>query len=248
MLNKRLKNLAIVGCSYSHWTDGKCFGKSYPALIAKNNQEYNVFDLSICGDSNSTVWYKIKNTEEKYKIKFDKIIWQITHLERHVYFSNNYQQYKPLEIMQKRNYFFTNGEYVEQYEQTDLVALQSWMTYEDKRDWILDYMKKIQKIHNLDIRNIVVTLENYYNHWNVQQIIDLINARYGVENVLIFSWHRATKNAGLKFEHNYKGCVEDWVGDNFRKLGVDSAPHYGEAGHTRVFKHLHPDVKRLLAR
>ena len=246
MLNRKLKNIVIVGCSYSHYTDGKCFGASYPALIAKNNQEYNVFDLSICGDSNATAYYKIKNTEEKYKIKFDKIIWQITHLERNIYFSSKYLRYNPLEIIQKRNYFYTQGEYTDQYNQTDLVALQSWMTYDDKRDWIVEYMKQLKNKHGLDMNTILCMCENNQHHWQVQQTIDLFNARYGIENVLMFGWHGTIARSSFKFESNFKGCVEDWLGKSFHRYAVDDAPHLNEAGHAQIYKHLYPDVKRLL--
>jgi hypothetical protein len=253
MLNKRLKNLAIVGCSYSHWKDGDCLNESYPAIIAQRFPNYNVIDLSMCGDSNEAAYYKIKKAEEFFGIKFDKIIWQITHFYRKFYLTEGYSNYQPFNFIQKGNYTYTKGEYENQWDQTYFIPLHSWMAKDVKYHWASKFMKMIENKLGLNKKNIFYILENHSGHWHVQKTIDLLNARYGKENVLMFGWHKNfhydSNRDKLKMEENFIGCIEDHIGtDRFWRLGVDDAPHYNAKGHKHVWKIISPDVERLLER
>lgn len=249
MLNKKLKNLAIVGCSYTNWRDGDCLLQSYPALIANNFPEYNVIDLSICGDSNATVYYKIKQAEKQLKIKFDKIIWQITHVWRMCYFNQEYLEYNPFDFLKKKNYIYTFGEYQGNFTQKQMVPLQVWMlgvTESSKESWAKQVMKNIKMNFGLDEKSIFAIIENYHNHWHLQETVDLLNSVYGTDNVLMFSWHNHDELNTINFENNYIGTAQEWVGDKFFKIGVDNAPHYNAAGHRLIYKNIYPDVNRLL--
>ena len=76
-----MKKLFIVGCSYTHWSDGDCFGESYPALIAKEYPNWHVYDASEPGGSNDSVYLRLRYLEKLYGAP-DKIIVQWTHLPR----------------------------------------------------------------------------------------------------------------------------------------------------------------------
>lgn len=249
MLNKKLKNVAVIGCSYTNWRDGDCLLQSYPALIANDFPEYNVIDLSICGDSNSTVYYKIKQAEKQLKIKFDKIIWQITHVWRMCYFNQEYLKYNPFDFLKKKNYIYTFGEYQGNFTQKQMVPLQPWMlgsTELSKGSWAKEVMKNIKMNFGLDEKSIFSIIENYHNHWHLQETVDLLNAVYGTDNVLMFSWHNHNELNTISFENNYIGTAQEWVGDKFFEIGVDNAPHYNDAGHRLIYKNIYPDVNRLL--
>ena len=249
MLNKKLKNVAVIGCSYTNWRDGDCLLQSYPALIANDFPEYNVIDLSICGDSNSTVYYKIKQAEKQLKIKFDKIIWQITHVWRMCYFNQEYLEYNPFDFLKKKNYIYTFGEYQGNFTQKQMVPLQVWMlgsTESSKDSRAKEVMKNIKMNFGLDEKSIFTIIENYHNHWHLQETVDLLNSVYGTDNVLMFSWHNHDELNTISFENNYIGTAQEWVGDKFFKIGVDNAPHYNDAGHKLIYKKIYPDVNRLL--
>ena len=246
MLNKKLKNVAVIGCSYTNWRDGDCLLKSYPALIANDFPAYNVIDLSICGDSNATVYYKIKQAEKQFKIKFDKIIWQITHVWRMCYFNKGYFEYNPFDFLKKKNYIYTFGEYQGNFTQKQMVPLQPWMLTNKEKSWEEDVIKNIKMNFGLDQKSIFAIIENYHNHWNLQETVDLLNSVYGTDNVIMFSWHKSDDLTTISFENNYIGAVQEWLGDKFFKIGVDNAPHYNDAGHRLIYKNIYPDVNRLL--
>ena len=104
------KNLAIIGCSYSHWHDSKALYESYPALIAQDFDDYDVYDLSIGGGGNSSAYMRCKSVEDKYNIKIDKVIFQITHFSRLFIYSNKYNfdcSEWFVDCNNKDNYFYT---------------------------------------------------------------------------------------------------------------------------------------------
>ena len=70
-------NLAIIGCSYSNYYDGDCFGNTYPKLIADNYSNINVYDASLGGASNDSCYLRLQNIEKNFG-SIDKIIVQLT--------------------------------------------------------------------------------------------------------------------------------------------------------------------------
>ena len=68
-----MNNLAIIGCSYTHWYDSNALLQTYPYLIAKNFPNYKVYDLSIPGGGNSSAFLRCKFVEDYYGIKLDKV-------------------------------------------------------------------------------------------------------------------------------------------------------------------------------
>lgn len=247
MLNKKLKNVAVIGCSYTNWRDGDCLLQSYPALIANDFPEYNVIDLSICGDSNATVYYKIKQAEKQLKIKFDKIICQITHVWRMCYFNQEYLEYNPFDFLKKKNYIYTFGEYQGNFTQKQMIPLQPWMLEnKQKKTWQKQVIKNIAMNFGIDPRSIFSILENHFNHWHLQETVDLINCVYGTDNVLMFSWHKDKDLNTISFENNYIGAVQTWLDNKFFEIAIDNAPHYNAAGHRLIYKNMYPNVNRLL--
>ena len=71
-------NLAIIGCSYSNYYDGDCFGNTYPKLIADNYSNINVYDASLGGASNDSCYLRLQNIEKNliYLLQeIDKLIF-----------------------------------------------------------------------------------------------------------------------------------------------------------------------------
>lgn len=261
--------LGIVGCSYSHWFYGDCELKSYPALIAKKFPQYNIIDLSIISGSNESAFFRLHNFEQKYKIKFSKIVWQLTHFCRELVmidYKNN--DFVLQDIKEHGNYFYTEGHYEKHY------------NFAINIEHVKDNMNKL--VEYFDIKK--TDLYKYYVNkfasnqhvWLLQKEIDHINSHYGEKNVLIFSWHtkidlestsknffaydwetglghavgnKSNETQDLEFElpKNYIGAIQDMFGnDKFWKLGVDDSPHYGSQGHAEVFDVLHNNVVKLI--
>ena len=74
-----MKRLFVIGCSYTSWREGKCYGSSYPALIAQQYPDWQVYDASEPGSSNDSAFFRLQHLERTYG-KPDKIIIQWTHL------------------------------------------------------------------------------------------------------------------------------------------------------------------------
>lgn len=260
-LDFQKKNLAIVGCSYTHYYDGNCLFESYPALVAKQYKDYNVIDLSVPGGTNDSVYYRIRSFEKEYNIKFDKVIFQITHYNRFLYMPKydwkKHNIYR--EVMQKENYIYTDGEYDDQDWINVTVGFleQDNSQYYNKQyyDETLKRIQSLTKVHRKSWQSYVMHyMESDVLVLILQKEIDLVNAVYGEENVLFFSWHAAidtTKDNNsvimLELPKNYVGSVEKMLGENlFYKAGVDDAPHYDNKGMMLVFKKLKPSLDRLL--
>lgn len=247
--------LGVVGCSYTHWADGECFGHNYPAFVAKDHPEYNVIDLSAPGSSNDSAYFRLFHFEKLLNIKFAKVIFQITHFGRELVFGD--WDWNALELWREGlyvndNLVYTKGEFVD-----SLNVITA--TIEDKHAWSKHNRQWLQKFFML--RESM--LASYYTQkfttdemvWKVQKEINLINAMYGIDNVLIFPWHRnidstnpsRRKNLKIFLPDNIQPSIEELLGHKrFRKLGIDDAPHYNARGQAEVYRVLEPRIDSLL--
>jgi len=96
-------------------------------------------------------------------------------------------------------------------------------------------------------------LDSHQHRWNTQKEIDLVNAVYGKDNVLMFDWYNRHHHPGSNDEtsitvpSNWIGSVATAFGDKkFMQLGVDDSPHYGAEGQLEVYKWLELYVNKLL--
>lgn len=250
---KQKPNLAVVGCSYSHWADGDCMFKSYPAYIAENYPNWNVVDLSSPGSSNDSAYLRLFNFEHNYKIKFDKVIFQVTHFNRLLYFNryNHHAQSLWTHIF-KNNYFYTEGS-GEFYENSYITMCS---TIGLSGEWNKYRRSLMAKWIGLKEKWIVKFLEGEFLSnkaiWHCQKEIDLINSVYGLNNVLVYSWHQGIDNSkDLKskifFPKNWKKSMEERLTtDKFWKLSIDDAGHFDDIGHLEAYKALEPDIKNLI--
>lgn len=255
-LDKTKPIIAVVGCSYSHWDDTECFLESYPALIAKNYPDYNVVDLSSPGSSNDSAYIRLFHFEKTTGYKIKKVLFQLTHFGRElVFFDWNIKSFDLWHegYYVQNNYLYTKGDFCD-----NLCIVTA--TIGSKHRWSRRMRSELAKFFGL--KEGILT--SYYlqkfttdqNVWKLQREIDLINGHYGINNVLVYSWHRnldttsITTPKDLKIPvlpHNYIGSVEEWIGNKrFWKLKEDDAPHYGARGHQVVFKQLEPRIDTLL--
>lgn len=261
--------LGIIGCSYTHWDYGDCVGQTYPALIAKQFPNYNVVDLSIPGSGNDSAFLRLNNFERIHKIKFSKVVWQLTHFFRELVIIDYHKDENIFkDIQQETNYFFTSGHFCKHINLSigfDQVS--------DSMDKMHDYFD----IKKTDLYKYYVNKSSSNQSvWLLQKEIDHVNSHYGPQNVLIFSWHdkidldstdknyfaykwqkalgntignksNRISDVEIDIPSNYIGSIEDMLGpDTFWKLGIDDAPHYGPDGHDKVFDVLKPSVVKLL--
>jgi len=254
---KQKPNLAVVGCSYSHYADGNCLFKSYPAYIAENFPDWNVVDLSSPGSSNDSAYLRLFNFEHNYKIKFDKVIFQITHFDRLIYFNrySNLDQNLWTHVV-KNNYFYTEND--GQFYENSYLTMSSTIGLPDRPpgNWNEYRRKKISKWIGLKEKYIVKCIMGEFlsnkSIWHCQKEINLINATYGSNNVLVYSWHKGIdKGKNLKseifFPKNWKKSMEERLTtDKFWKLSIDDAGHFDDIGHLEAYKALEPDIKNLI--
>lgn len=245
------KYMAFLGCSYSNWDDGNCFYYSYPALVSKEFNNYNIVDMSIPGSSNDTLFLRLKYYEDNNKIKFDKIIVQITHLPRtFIMFKENIDFNLDnilLDFSNKDNYYYTDT------------------------GWNINIMDSIgiSSLSKGNSKNRVTRLEKFFGEprelldgvfsrdfsswkytWNLIEQIELLNFKYGRENVLFFSWHtpdNALYTTYLCKLTNYLGSIQEAFGnEKFFNLGVDKCPHYNDLGHLEIFNWLKPELSKFV--
>jgi len=249
MIQNEKPYIGIVGCSYSNWKEGNCLGKSYPALIAKDYQNYNVIDLTYSGSSNDSAYFRLWTFEQYYNIKFSKVIFQITHIGRLLEFLD--WKFSNFNIFEKNeftgNYFYCN----------DIKKPLGYanISIATKRKWIVELRERFVKVFGLKkddtvIRYYILKLGFDEMLWKLQKEINLINGVYGVNNVLLFSWKILKFNDNIKnlqLPSNYWTSVEELFGnDKFYELGVDALPHYGEKGHAEFYKELKIKLKKWL--
>ncbi len=278
--------LGVVGCSYSHWSFDNCLGESYPGLIAKNYPDYNVVDLSIISAGNDSAFFRLHTFEKQNNIKFTKIIFQLTHFYRELIFLD----YNKDDILWKdpgikENLFYTKGRW-SKHGNFDVKQINGSPPYKpfDDRDTFSgrEGVSRNELADYFDIKS--TDLYKYYINkmgsnqplWICEKEIDHINSHYGIDNVLIFGWHRkidleststnffayvwdlalghadgdkSNKESDLEIDlpKNYIGSIEDMLGTKeFWELAVDEAPHYGVDGHMKVYTLLEPNIQELL--
>ena len=270
--------LGVVGCSYSHWSFDNCLGESYPGLIAKNYPDYNVVDLSIISGGNDSAFFRLHTFEKQNNIKFTKIIFQLTHFYRELIFLD----YNKDDILwedpgTKENYFYTKGRWSKHGNFPYVFGPNNDRPFSGRllaiRNELTDYFGiKITDLY----RYYVNKMGSNQPLWICEKEIDHINSHYGIDNVLIFAWHKnidlestrkdyfaykwnrdlgnadgdkSNKESDLEIDlpKNYIGSIQDMLGhDQFWKLGVDEAPHYGVEGHMKVYTLLDTNIQELL--
>jgi len=283
-----MKNLVILGCSYTHWWDGKCFNKSYPALIARDYPEYHVWDMSEPGGSNDTIYLRLRFLERHYNVVPDKIIIQWTTLSRtniNLNWKNGFNP-KIKDYRTSKDWKAGTGQVIEREDLdiepwnitqiTEELLDQSPPNYSwhPETEWPIDsitvnpglirldtnkYHKKLIKKLYQHSKVGLHQLRNFYswylgsttNLWAVQKEIDLVTAKYGVDNIMSFDWRNhwsPSFHPSIEMASHNVGCVAHAFRkkNKFMELGVDDAPHYGEEGHAEVYKWLTPHIRKLL--
>jgi len=223
-----LKKLFIGGCSYSHWSDGKCFEQSYPALIAKNYPDWHVYDASYGGSANDGIFWRFQHLEEKFGPP-DKVIVQWTTNGRHQWIESD------------SNITFKNSKNISNYTFTPEFDSDKFITIS---------ASVLKNLPNSLKKFYVPYLESHHhNTYIIQKEIALVNALYGKENVLMFDWHKHwSPGSNSKMPDNWIGSVANAFKrkKKFEKLGIDNAPHYDAVGHLEVYKWLRPHLANLL--
>ena len=278
--------LGVVGCSYSHWSFDNCLGETYPGLIAKNYPDYNVVDLSIISAGNDSAFFRLHTFEKQNNIKFTKIIFQLTHFFRELIFLG----YNKDDILWKdpgikENLFYTKGRW-SKHGNFDVKQIKGSPPYKPfqgrdtfsgkegaSRNELADYFD----IKSTDLYKYYINkMGSNQPLWITEKEIDHINSHYGIDNVLIFAWHKkidlestgsnffaymwdlalgntigdkSNKQSDLEIDlpKNYIGSIEEMIGTKeFWELGVDSAPHWGAHGHMKLYKLLESNIQELL--
>ncbi len=246
-----MKNLLILGCSYSHWWDGKCFGKSYPALIAQNYPNYHVYDMSEPGGSNDTLYLRLKFLKEEFGVIPDKILIQFTHLSR----TNLNLRYpvKPARVSYEtlNNYTY----HLENDWPDHSLTITPSLIRPDTNSYHMKLLRRLNKITLVNI-NLLRMFYTWYvysetNFWNIQKEIDLVNYAYGTQNILSFDWvghYSPGVHSHISIPNKHLGSISYAFRkkDKFMSLGVDDAPHYGEEGQAEVYKWLSPHLEEFL--
>jgi hypothetical protein len=242
-----MKKLFIVGCSYTNFRDGECFGKSYPALIAKDYPHWHIYDASEPGGSNDSVYLRLRYLEKLYGAP-DKVIVQWTHLTRTTVVTDEFIP---------RDFKHNTVENYTYCEQSDIKFPSVSITRSTFFLKTTNQIRRQQQILINDTGLLLKHLSIFYAwflnsqtlFWNTQKEIDLVNAVYGKDNVLMYDWHnRYHPGTHLTMPDNWIGSVADaFAKDNkFMRLGVDDSPHYAAEGQLEVYKWLMPHLNKLL--
>ena len=245
-----MKKIFIVGCSYTNWNDGDCLGESYPALIAKEYPNWHVYDASEPGGSNDSVYLRLRYLEKLYGAP-DKVIVQWTHLGRTNI--NIFDQPTPREhtasTLNNYTYFAENGDDVDK--DGSIVVNPSLLSLSTK--WNKKQSNRLRKITGLGSEVTTLFYSWFLNsqtlYWNTQKEIDLVNAVYGKDNVLMYDWqYRHSPGTHLTMPDNWIGSLAYAFRkkNKFMSLGIDDAPHYAAEGHLEVYKWLEPHLNKLL--
>lgn len=228
-------NLAIIGCSYSNYYDGDCFGNTYPKLIADNYSNINVYDASLGGASNDSCYLRLQNIEKNFG-SIDKIIVQLTLPYRTsiALTKKAIKGYMPWH--HQKNYYYG----------TDKIKGLMFLTqgrFKDSR--FLFKWKKNFKYHPYFASHYFQAWQTTYDpYWQTQKEIDLINCKYGKENVLFFSWLAEDKKM-INLPENYIGSVQEYFGTDMEKYKIDKQYHFNKDGHKAVHEWLKPNIKEL---
>jgi hypothetical protein len=244
-----MKKIFIVGCSYTNWNDGDCFGESYPALIAKEYPNWHVYDASEPGGSNDSVYLRLRYLEKLYGAP-DKIIVQWTHLPRTTVVTD---EFIPRDFKHNTVENYTYCEQSVNYKNFPSVTITRQMLF---KKTIKRRRRQQQILINdtgLSLKHLSIFYAWFLNSqtlfWNTQKEIDLVNAVYGKDNVLMYDWHNQYSPGSMLT------ISDNWIGslayafrkkNKFMSLGIDDAPHYAAEGHLEVYKWLMPHLNKLL--
>ena len=254
-----MKKIFIVGCSYSHWYDGDCHNESYPALIAKHFPDCHVYDLSEPGGANDSAYLRLRQCEENVGSP-DKVIIQWTHLGRaNIVMDDSHTPRFPFSDFKTdavdgrfTNYTYFDDSFKSNKSVCVTPSLLDNIVGTNKHRRLAMFAESTL----LSVKTIKQFFSWYLNshqqRWNLQKEIDLVNAVYGKDNVLMFDWGNGYHHPGSDSEHsitvpsNWIGSVADALDNKFMALGVDDAPHYAAEGHLEVYKWLSPHIRKLL--
>lgn len=249
-------NIAFVGCSYTHWSDGNCKDNNYPALFAKDHPEHNVYDLSLTGASNDSIYFRLYYAQKHYGVTFDKVIVQTTHFARTLHWYNTweYDWDIPLGLdgYTINNYTSIGHRFGHQHFDT----LTSGVIFLENR-WQSKVAIKVSKSIGMKFRQLQKFFANEFDGhkyvWQCQKELDTVNGVYGEENVKVFSWHenfdsKTSKHHDLILPNNFIGSVQKTFGEKFihEDYAVDNSPHYNAAGHLAVYKWLLPHITDMV--
>lgn len=227
--------IAVLGCSYSNWWDANIFNESVPALIAKDNANITVYDASIGGCGNNSLYLRVKNIEKNFG-SLDKVIVQLTTTNRSSIILSK-KAIKQLGNWKKQhNYHYIDG------------TTPYWIMLTQGKLKSDDFKKQWETLFPL---NSSLDYINSYNttfdpYFQTQQQIDLLNYKYGKENVLFYSWFNENKKS-IDLPDNYIGSVQTQFGIKMNKFKIDNEYHFNNHGHNAVYKWLKPSINQLLA-
>ena len=234
------KNLVIVGCSYSHWYDSNALLQSYPALIAQDFKDYDVYDVSVGGSSNTTAYLRCKSVEDRYNIKIDKVIFQITHFSRLFIYTDDFwlDDCSDLfvENFVKDNYYYTSGHINPKF------GFHVTSNIKNKQQMLNDkYGTKTSK------KFIEKEIVSWRGKWETLQQIELINSMYDTK---FFSWFDY-KNHALDEMLANKSCIghiEDLMGSReiFQKHIIDDCKHLTAKGHRTLYQNMKQRIQGWL--
>jgi hypothetical protein len=234
------KNLVIIGCSYTHWNDSKALHETYPALIAKDFKDYDVYDLSIGGSSNTTAYLRCKGIEDKYNIKIDKVIFQITHFSRLFIYTDDFwlDDYSDLfnDYNNKDNYFYTSGEINSKF------GFHVTSNIKNKLKILNDkYGTKTSK------KYIEKEIVSWRGKWETLQQVELINSIYDTK---FFSWFDYQNHALDEMLAN-KSCIGHIGGlmgssEIFKEQSIDAYGHLTADGHRTLYTNMKRQIESWL--
>ena len=226
--------IAVLGCSYSNWWDAEIFNESVPALIAKNNLDITVYDASIGGGGNNSLYLRVKNIEKNFG-SLDKVIVQLTTPHRSSVILSK-KAINNLGIWKEQcNYHYIDG------------TTPHWIMLTQGKLKSDDFRKQWETLFPL---NSSLDYINSYNktfdpYFQTQQQIDLLNYKYGKENVLFYSWLKENKKL-IELPSNYIGSVQEHFGIKMNKFKIDDEYHFNNHGHSAVYRWLKPSINKLL--
>lgn len=226
-------NLAIIGCSYTNYWDGNLFGNTYPKLIADDHSNINVYDASIGGSGNDSCYLRLRNIERNFG-PIDKIIVQLTLPYRSTIVLTKKAIKGLMPWAHEKNYYYGNDNI------RGLILLTQGKAESAQ---FLSKWKQQFGVHTLALDYFKAWTKTYDSYWQTQKEIDLINSKYGEENVLFFSWLVEDKKM-VNLPENYIGSVQEHFGVGMEKYKIDNAYHFNKDGHKAVYEWLKPHITK----
>jgi len=233
-------NLAIIGCSYSNFWDGDIFGKTYPKLIADDYPDINIYDASLGGAGNDSCYLRLQNIEKNFG-SIDKIIVQLTLPYRSTVVLNKKAIKSFMQWEHENNYYYSGQSSRREIKGCIFITPGSIREHSFLINW-----KKYFKARYHAIDYFHAWVNSYDVFWQIQKEIDLINSKYGEENVLFFSWLKEDRKS-VSLPKNYVGSVQEKFGTDMEKYSIDKVLHFNEEGHKAIYKWLNPYIKPMVS-